>query len=318
MFQKLETVNGSKGVEIASLLLNGVPRRRCDVFVNYSLNFSRKSLAHIDKTIDEIWQVKCYSNKRLYNGSKFRFAGVRVEECGITLDIGLTSYKELMGTNCHSFGDELAFYGEKNFNCRQAYMADVLGVGSLIVTTDNKVVFIKRALWTGEDAGKLDRPGGHPEPDNVPLASALDSDCKYAHLSCELVLNEIFDSVLHEIRDEINLPVESLSDPQILGLVRSIDRCGRPTAEFLIRYLIFISFTAGILHGNFCIFSCSLSSEEVEGYYRQHTQPEADESVAIVFVAQEELLGGNGPEEIWSNLTDSACGAIELFHQCIL
>lgn len=71
--------------------------------------------------------------------------------------------------------------------------------------------------------GKIDRAGGHPEPDKV----TGDSPHRYR--------DEIFDSVLDEIVSEINVPRESLDDPLLLGIVRSIDRHGRPSAEFVVK-----------------------------------------------------------------------------------
>jgi 8-oxo-dGTP pyrophosphatase MutT (NUDIX family) len=40
-----------------------------------------------------------------------------------------------------------------------------MGVGAIAVTTDKCVILMQRAGWTGEAPGKVDRPGGHPEPD---------------------------------------------------------------------------------------------------------------------------------------------------------
>ncbi|KAK3882579.1 hypothetical protein Pcinc_013056, partial [Petrolisthes cinctipes] len=46
-------------------------------------------------------------------------------------------------------------------------MSDALGVGLLAMTSDNCLVVTRRAEWTQEHPGALDRPGGHPEPSNV-------------------------------------------------------------------------------------------------------------------------------------------------------
>ena len=46
-------------------------------------------------------------------------------------------------------------------------MSNAIGVGAMTVTKDEFVVLCHRAMWTGESGGKIDRPGGHPEPDNV-------------------------------------------------------------------------------------------------------------------------------------------------------
>ena len=40
-------------------------------------------------------------------------------------------------------------------------------MGILLLTSDNHLLVIRRALWTGENPGMIDRPGGHPEPSKI-------------------------------------------------------------------------------------------------------------------------------------------------------
>ena len=47
------------------------------------------------------------------------------------------------------------------------FTASTLGIGAITVTNDGYIVLMRRASWTGEGAGKIDRPGGHPEPDEA-------------------------------------------------------------------------------------------------------------------------------------------------------
>lgn len=233
----METVkiqNGSDGIEIIDLR---VPRSRKEITVNFSLRFNKRSAPWIDEAIDKIWNELYEKNQRLYNGSKFRFSNLNILVDQVVLDVGLSCYKDLLGTNCHSLGRELQEYGLENHKDPRSCLADVLGVGSLLLTSDNQFLFIKRALWTGEDSGKVDRPGGHPEPDNVPQLSQHADRPEHSN---NQIREEIFDSVLNEIRDEINLPRETLSDPLLIGFVRNLERFGRPTAEFVVRYQWFI------------------------------------------------------------------------------
>ena len=44
------------------------------------------------------------------------------------------------------------------------YMSQCIGVGCWVLTTDKKVVFVENAAWKGEQACRVDRPGGHAEP----------------------------------------------------------------------------------------------------------------------------------------------------------
>lgn len=230
----LATLNGTKGVELIALLnKKQEPLSREEVCVQFSKEFDNISDPWIKENVDTIWAAQTKENQRIYNASKFRFAGVTFSTDTdvthhVTLNIGLTSYKDLMATNCHSFGRKLKDYGLEKYSDSNSCLSHALGVGSLLLTNDKQFLFMKRALWTGEDKGKLDRPGGHPEPDNITGETKNSLDVK----------NEIFNSVLHEIRDEINLPIDTLTDPLLLGVVQSLDRLGRPSAEFLVRYTL--------------------------------------------------------------------------------
>ena len=64
------------------------------------------------------------------------------------------------------------------------FTSSAIGVGAITITTDGFVILIRRALWTGEAAGKIDRPGGHPEPDE-----ALKVYLKIFHNVSQLNLN---------------------------------------------------------------------------------------------------------------------------------
>ncbi|XP_025049040.1 uridine diphosphate glucose pyrophosphatase, partial [Alligator sinensis] len=177
-------------------------------------------------------------------------------------------------------------------------------------TADGRLVLLRRSHHVAEAPGKLDVPGGHPEPQaiagGVPTASLRCED-----LPPDLVVEEIFASVIKEIRDEVNLPPETLSPPRLLGLVRNETTAGRATAAFFVR--------------------CSLTAEETRERY-EIGGAEAHESTAIVFVKAEvggqrlpdprptplpgekprELLGPGGP---WAELCPSAKGAATLYHE---
>ena len=65
------------------------------------------------------------------------------------------------------------FVGTPGFPDEFAFMSNCLGVGATALTTDNFIILMKRAKWTGESPGKIDRPGGHPEPDLI-ISNKLD------------------------------------------------------------------------------------------------------------------------------------------------
>lgn len=62
-------------------------------------------------------------------------------------------------------------------------MSNAIGVGAHTVTTDDFVVLMERAAWTGEGAGKVDRPGGHPEPEIVQKVSGCCGNIKLSALA---------------------------------------------------------------------------------------------------------------------------------------
>jgi hypothetical protein len=231
-----KTQNGTEGIKIINLSFSKIPILRGQTQIHFSSRFNNKSDNWIEKSIKLIWNEKCKNNDRLYNQSKFRFEGVTIDDDNqVVFNLGLTTYMELIGTNCNPFGKELVVYGTQRFNSKRSCLADPLGVGSLLLTSDRQFLFLKRAMWTGEDKGKLDRPGGHPEPDNVStsIQSWTEEECTAPENSLR-IREEVFDSVKCEIRDEVNLPLESLKDPLLLGVVRSLERLGRPSAEFLV------------------------------------------------------------------------------------
>jgi len=54
-------------------------------------------------------------------------------------------------------------------------------------------------------------------------------------MSPSAVVNEIFNSTLQEIIREVNVPIESLSDPILIGIARNTTSAGRPSSEYYIR-----------------------------------------------------------------------------------
>lgn len=82
----------------------------------------------------------------------------------LTLRLGLTCYKDYLGTNWSSRASELCQLGETEFEEPWALLAQPLGVGAILCTCDRQVVLIRRSHRVAEAGGLLDIPGGHPEP----------------------------------------------------------------------------------------------------------------------------------------------------------
>ena len=87
-----------------------------------------------------------------------------------TINLGLTSYGEFLGTNYNQkIANKLKLDGMEKHNNEQIYMADPVGVGAMVSTTDDYIIAFQRSETVGEFPGYLDVPGGHPEPKEVGL-----------------------------------------------------------------------------------------------------------------------------------------------------
>lgn len=82
----------------------------------------------------------------------------------LTLRLGLTCYRDYLGTNWSARASELCQLGETAFEDPRALLAQPLGVGAVLCTCDHQVVLIRRSHRVAEAGGLLDVPGGHPEP----------------------------------------------------------------------------------------------------------------------------------------------------------
>lgn len=90
--------------------------------------YGRKTSKEVEEKIESLWAAKCTKNTRLYNASKFRLAGCEVLQETLVLHFGLTSYKDVCGTNLSESFPSLQAKGEKDFSNKQAYMSDAVGM----------------------------------------------------------------------------------------------------------------------------------------------------------------------------------------------
>ncbi|XP_076148435.1 uridine diphosphate glucose pyrophosphatase NUDT22 isoform X1 [Alosa pseudoharengus] len=215
----------------------------------------------------------------------------------LSLQLGLTCYKDYLGTNWSERVGELQRRGAVELGDPQGLLAQPLGVGAVMATADGQVVLLKRSQKVAEAAGLLDIPGGHPEPKAVCNGISEESiTIESLQGKEEAVLKEIFSSVLAEIRDEVNVPLSSLSEPILLGIALNHTSAGRPSAEFYVR--------------------CFLTADEVKTVYRRGG-PEANESTDVVFLKETEWLALDESAPLWSELCPSAKGAI-ILHQKVM
>lgn len=145
----------------------------------------------------------------------------------LKLQLGVTCYKDYLGTNWSQKAEELQRRGETERVDPQAFLAQPLGVGAVVATSDGEIVLLRRSQKVAEAAGLLDIPGGHPEPK---VGSKCLCDCKICphctnifmclQMVCQgvseemisvdhllgkerAIVSEIFSSVCAEISDEV-------------------------------------------------------------------------------------------------------------------
>ncbi|KAF8763347.1 Uridine diphosphate glucose pyrophosphatase like protein [Argiope bruennichi] len=184
----------------------------------------------------------------------------------IKLLLGLTSYKDFIGTNCASESEILINLGLQNHGNSQAYASDPLGVGALIVTNDNNIIFIRRSGQCAEFPFMVDRPGGHPEPDDVIAKAGED----FQNMDPSLILEEIFDSILKEVTEEVNIPIQNLSSPVLLGVSYNPLTMRTPSLEFYLK--------------------CDFSTNEIKELYTRLIKVDIEESTELIIIPVEEVL----------------------------
>lgn len=142
-----------------------IKKNDCHVFLESG--FNRRSLPNLlEEEIKSVWKTRQLENKTLYNGTKFRVHSVypSLDKKGVNLQLGITCYRDFLGTNWSFRSQHLQNVGLALFGNSQACMADPLGVGSLLLTSDQKIILLKRSQNCAEAPGLWDIPGGHAEP----------------------------------------------------------------------------------------------------------------------------------------------------------
>ncbi|XP_068614465.1 uridine diphosphate glucose pyrophosphatase NUDT22-like [Brachionichthys hirsutus] len=286
-----------------------------------SESFNRRTDPSLERHIGEVWTERVSKQPWLFNGCKFRLHSfcllatstpsssrspkhphgtrslpeVEEHEPRLTLRLGLTCYRDFLGTNWSNQAWQLRRLGEAEFGDPLALLAQPLGVGAILRTDDSQVVFIRRSQRVAEAGGLLDIPGGHPEPKLV--CERLGRAVREEQITVDMmqqrpVVSELFASVCSEIRDEVNIPLSALREPVLMGVALNHTSAGRPSAEFYV--------------------SCSLTSDDVRRLYWKGGA-EAHESTDIVFLSRREVLQLSRSSPLWLEMCPSAKGAVLLY-----
>lgn len=150
----------------------------------------------------------------------------------LCLHLGLTDYRTFVGTNLSPLWERFLVPSEDDSILCQ-HTSSPLGNGAVVETSDNKILVLQRSNNVGEFPGHFVFPGGHPEPGEIGITSH-----QYVEDLAESINNkvsqEMFDSIVREVVEEIGVPASSLSIPAFIGISRR-DLNVRPAAFFFIK-----------------------------------------------------------------------------------
>ncbi|KAB5565461.1 hypothetical protein PHYPO_G00241840 [Pangasianodon hypophthalmus] len=263
------------------------------VQVEISSRFNRRSGPEIEKHIEAVWNGRVTKEPWLFNGAKFRLHSAELSTTPPQTSMNFCTKAQTLNSKPAEEAVNLQQRGRLEVGDPQALLAQPLGVGAVLLTSDGQVVMLRRSQRVAEAAGLLDIPGGHPEPKAVCEGVSEEDISVDLMQGCErAVVAEIFSSVCAEVRDEVNVPLGFLSAPVLMGIALNHTSAGRPSAEFFIR--------------------CSLTMEDVKDFYWRGG-PEAHESTDIVFLSKSEMLQLDVKSPLWLELCPSAKGAVLLY-----
>jgi len=215
---------------------------------------------------DESWAKLVEKNGRLFNALKFRLAGITRNETGALFHMGITDYKSYLSTNRTLD----PFMIRALPSPMEPVLANVLGVGGLLLTSDGCMVLHRRSYHTAEFRGWWDFPGGHPEPSHA----KLEREGENSPDECARTRVEWFQSILDEMHDEVNVPYETMKAPKLMGIVRHRASRNRPCSLFVI--------------------PTTLTAEEVGRRFSEGGK-EADESTSLALFHWSVAAKGVGP-----------------------
>ncbi len=217
--------------------------------VELSPSYNRQSSV-LDEKISQKWAEKLVLTPKMFNATKFRLGGVVCgpEECIVKL--GITDYKEYIGTNLIPVQEWLEAGVDLKVNGPR-HMGQALGVEALLTTSDDQIVLFRRSMHVADYAGFYCCPGGHPEPSKVlPPAKELQSEKQGTVVLTfdeiiqqilsrdhaeDIVRDELWTSAIQEVHDELGIPMEKLEMVGLFGIVENRLNLGKPDMNFQIR-----------------------------------------------------------------------------------
>lgn len=93
--------------------------------MDFSRKFDRVSHIKFDESMELEWARRLAANPMLFNGSKFRlhsFQSRSDDDAGVILRLGLTNYKEFVGTNMSPLSPSILSEGLSMHGNERAFM----------------------------------------------------------------------------------------------------------------------------------------------------------------------------------------------------
>lgn len=156
----------------------------------------------LQREIDDYWQAEVIETCKasyLFNWHLCRLNDWSIDENTLRLSLGNTSYKELLFSNTH------IEYVEEHFG--SDYFSRALGVSVILVSSDERILLIRRSESVGESPGRLDVLGGHVHPDDHAVVGIPDP----------------FFAMRDELLEEIKLNLTKEEPLSCIGLVEITD-----------------------------------------------------------------------------------------------
>jgi len=199
------------------------PMTEDQLIVVYSDDYSRKSDDKIERLI-QTRRLQLLADSSIYMAPKFRFAKVRAtDDNHLEICLGPTNYLDYLVTNHNrEFNLELTTQGMAQYGSPDAYLSNALGNLAIVSTLEDKVALLLRSTSVATFSGYYDMPGGHPEPDMITGESP----------SSQEFVAELFESIVREITDELNIQRTDILGVSLLGLIRSLEDGRKPEMIF--------------------------------------------------------------------------------------
>jgi len=173
--------------------------KRSDLQINWHENFTK--LSQERKQIeDQFWEsyIKKNPNSQIFNGTLCQLTNYNFSSSRIVLILAPIKYKT------HFLYMKKGKLVSENSHFPQMG----LGVSTVVLTTDDQILFMKRSQEIAANPGQFDVFGGHIDPERHESLQGGDG-----------LLPDPFVAISTELKEELNLKSEQITDLIGLGLI---------------------------------------------------------------------------------------------------